>query len=101
VAEANIERKIEEKGNERSEWRRRDWRKRARVPGCREGNKREEGRAHAPRVVVAGEKKEHASSMLPWEEDDKEEREVVKRWDGILGAPLPAENIFLYVYYQN
>jgi hypothetical protein len=52
-------------------------------------------------VVVAGEKKEHASSMLPWEEDDKEGREVVKRWDGILGAPLPAENIFLYVYFQN
>jgi hypothetical protein len=31
----------------------------------------------------------------------KEGRDAVKRWDGILGAPLVAENIFLYIHFQN
>jgi hypothetical protein len=44
-----------------------------------EGIKTEEGRAHTPRVVVAGEKKEHASCVLSWEEVDKEGREIAKK----------------------
>jgi hypothetical protein len=58
-----------------------------------EGIKTEEGSAHTPRVVVAGEKKELASCVLPWEEVDKEGREIANRWDGILGAPLVKKKI--------